>query len=429
MPVPRLAIRFASPREGEFITPSAVVPHLLVGAMEAADVVIADRGRSGGDDPHPAWLALDGDPPADACTTAALLGATPVTEVVRAWVARRLDRPLAGDDDPGWLAALAHRSGALHAAFVRRSQPLGSLTLERLEAHRGGPERILSFGADWAEEAALVGAPSLLALFTEDPEPTCLIVAGTTPEWARAAVEPLRAAADARDRLLLRRQLRDARAAAVRQDQGMRRVMFVITHQLRNVLFPIHLGVKVIERQQGPIQALGGISHSLASADALVRRLSDLGRALDGGPRASATHPSADLAGVVRRLVAAAKERHPQRTLNHTDRPAPDVPFDEDVIERIAGILVENALVHGDATPHPRLEIESNEQSVAIVVTNTGTLPFTDLYDPDPDEPRGRGLGLLLATRLAQDHGLGLQLGQEGEAVVATLRIPLGRPG
>lgn len=384
--------------------------------------------------PGVAVLAVDAEGDvrrrADHAVTSEQLRTDASAAVWRAWAARRVHRPLAEDSDVDWLEALRLTLGAREARLVRRGGPSDPPSHDLLTEVAHGDRLVAWVGADRvAADLGLAGADVALAVAGMDREPAWVVAAGLGgADWAEAALPLLRAAADARDRVVLLERLAEARTASQRHDQLVRKLLAVLTHDLRNVLFPIQLGLKVLERQVGATKQVLALYRSVANGSDLVRRLSDATWVFGGEPPARSPSVSSDVADVCRAALRYVAGRFPGRAIEVVgDLPSLQVPFAQSVLEGILTTLLTNALQHGPPDRPVQLSGRAEDESAWITVLNGGHLPFSDLNQLGPFQHRARGglgLGLYVANRLAQAQGMDLQVREVDGEVQSTLHIP-----
>lgn len=398
---------------------------------EVPDVLVATGPVPSPRSPRVAVLAVDAPVAlasgADLACTTEELNRDPAGLLRQAWAIRRLTRPLADDPDAEWLAALQREIHADELALVRRHTPLGRLTLEALG--NGARFRVAAPASAVEEAVGLTDADGLIGASLADREPTWVVavVSRDGAEWVRRALPVVRAAVDARDRATLADRLAEARATTKHHDENIRKLLSVLTHDLRNVFFPIQLALKVLERQIGTPKQMGTLARSVATGSDLVRRLADATWVFGG--EAPKRHPSdsSDLAEVCAKVQKRVRDRYPDAQLNIVDVVAPKVvSFSEPVLEGIVHTLVSNAVAHGG-----RAHLTCSylpDGSARVLVRNEGRLPFNDLAQIEPFQHRARGglgLGLYAAHHLAAAQGLSLTVSNAADGhVEAVLTIP-----
>lgn len=405
---------------------------------EVPDVIVAREFPRGLLEPSVAILAVDASAVlatrADAACTSGELRRQALPLLRRAWRARRLARPLPEDLDAEWVAALQEHIGADEVALVRRYAPFGSLTLEALEQAADGLDAdrffLLAPAARVADVFGLAHTDALLGVSIADREPTWVVarVNQGGENWLPQAFPLVRAAADARDRVLLADRLAEARTTKKHDDENIRKLLSVTTHDLRNVFFPIQLALKVLERHVSPTtRAFGTLSRSVATGSDLVRGLADATWVFGGEPPRRSPAVSSNLAEAWAKVLKRLRERHPSLALQTNDVPSTEVPFAEGVVESVLHTLVSNAVSHGTQASATSRVLEDG--SAHILIRNVGQLPFADLARIEPFQHRARGglgLGLFVAHHLCVAQGLVLSLGQTADGwVEAHLTIPL----
>lgn len=343
-----------------------------------------------GDEPIPegpaAILAVDSAAPwrADHAARAAEVAAAPERAARDAWHARLLYRPAVTDAPADWLEAVSAACGG--SAELVRAGP-GA----RLDVADGAAFARLDEG-EWVRVVA--------------PEPAALL-------------STLRGIADARGR---------AAAVARREGDAQRtaRLLAILAHDLRNVFFPIQLGAKLLERQHGAVRSVQAIGRSANDGVELVRKLVAGAWVFGGSPPAPRPAASARLPDVWGRVLEWAAERYPERPYRADPPPGVIVGVDSLTLETLLTTTFGNALHHGDAPP---VEVTWSEAAdhVRVTVRNRGALPFPDFRALEPLDHRARGalgIGLYAARRLAEVHGVGIDVRAVGDEVEATLTLP-----
>lgn len=212
-------------------------------------------------------------------------------------------------------------------------------------------------------------------------------------------------------------------------DRLLRRVISIVSHDLRNPLFAIQLGIKVLERQQGMSDAVASLHRSVAFATSTLKRVVDATRAVLDTPTIAPAGEGAAVADTCWRLVArlaVPSERFDLEGVDGTAR----VEADQGTLEGLLAPLLANAVQHG--TPDQPIAVSSSRAGamVTVEIANAGTLPFASVERLEPFEHRsggGLGIGVVLARRLAQMSGVALDLHQDGPMVRARLTMPAAR--
>ena len=193
-----------------------------------------------------------------------------------------------------------------------------------------------------------------------------------------------------------------------------------VSHELRTPLTAVKLMVETLQsgvERPASDEFLGSIAQETERMIALVEDLLDLAR-LESG-KLELRLSAVDVTELCTLAVQAQRRR--AQTLGVTVTcSAPSVPIkisaDRDKLYQVIVNLLDNALRHTPAGGQVRLEVETSDGTVDIVVTDTGTgisstaLPhiFERFYVADPARSRGHsgtGLGLSIVKHIIEAHG------------------------
>jgi two-component system OmpR family sensor kinase/two-component system sensor histidine kinase QseC len=218
-------------------------------------------------------------------------------------------------------------------------------------------------------------------------------------------------------------------------------------HELRSPLTALKLQIGLLrqagdaaEREAATVRLQAGIER----AAHLVEQLLALARA---DPAAAVVHAPLDLAEVVRLALAdslpLAGERDGSVELD-ADGPLL-LHGDAQALRSLVRNLVDNALVHGGASPHVQVslmaESDSDSEGGAAVLRVDDHGPgipeaervrvfdrFRRLIDRAPGSGQGSGLGLAIVRSIAAQHGGSVRLADApGGGLRAEVRLPLKR--
>jgi sigma-B regulation protein RsbU (phosphoserine phosphatase) len=256
-----------------------------------------------------------------------------------------------------------------------------------------------------------------------------LVARARGEDWLPEALPAAHRLADAWGRRAAEDRIDDAEARLAMLDRLLRRVLSIISHDLRNPLFAIQLGVKVLERQHGVSEAITSLQRSVSIATSTLRRVVDAARAVVEDP--GITTPSGDEAAVAeicRRVVERLAPDEGRVAVEIEE--ALRVRLDQATLERLVHPLLENALQHGTPDEPVRMAASRAGRMVVLEIANAGSLPFSTLDGLEPFEHRsgdGLGVGLVLTRRLARMSGTDFELQQDGPTIRARLGMRLAR--
>jgi signal transduction histidine kinase len=223
-----------------------------------------------------------------------------------------------------------------------------------------------------------------------------------------------------------------------------------VAHDLRSPLTAIkgqsNLLRRRLARQEDPehvawVHRLDTISATVSRMDSAIDELLDVARLRAGGPLPLRPAP-VELAPLVRRVVDAQRELHPQRRIDLSLRGVPIVGlWDERRLERVVENLVGNALKYSPDGGDVHVEVARDDTPTgawAVVrVRDQGVgIPRTELvrvFEPFwrasnvAGQIRGTGVGLASASQIVRQHGGRIEVAsQEGQGSTFTVSLPLG---
>jgi signal transduction histidine kinase len=361
----------------------------------------------------------------------------------RAIVARRVLRPDAADpQDRLWLEAVRAWCGAQAAAKVVDAgalvvgeadgldavwacRPLVARASRSTVALPSAEALRVRFGLAQIPADAILGLP----LGSRSSDGALLLISrGGGPEWLETALPLARAAADAAERVALIRRATGAETDLRQLHQAMTRFVQMVSHDLRSPLFAVQLGVKVLERQNGPSQSITVLNRAVGSASDLLKRLVEAGRSVLDPPRVAPG--TSDLGAGWARVASEVAAQHPGATIVGRVGSPGNVPLrvalDATSVEMLLRVLLTNAVVHGGTDAPVQVETTVGDTDVVVRIRNRGRLPFADLAALEPFEQRangGLGVGLFLARRVALAGGVDLDVADASGEVEARLRI------
>lgn len=232
-----------------------------------------------------------------------------------------------------------------------------------------------------------------------------------------------------------------------RVEQLRRDFVVNASHELKTPVTGIQtlaeaLSVVVAQDEQERVAELvARLGDEAARLAALVHDLLDLRRLEERGP---IDREPVDLAGLVRRIVAAQVNRADELAIELSVEAPVEVPFAgvEGDLEVVVRNLVSNAIIYNRprGTVHVALRVvqdEEGEPEVEIVVADTGTgigpaeLPriFERFYRVDPARSRhtgGTGLGLSIVRHAVENLGGSIEVDSRlDEGTTFTVRLPV----
>jgi two-component system OmpR family sensor kinase len=231
------------------------------------------------------------------------------------------------------------------------------------------------------------------------------------------------------------------RATAPLADALARQRRFVAdaSHELRTPLTQLHTRAQLLQLD---LRAGAGLADVTTDVDRLVTGTRHLGEVVEDLLLSSQVglrddvRARVDLAAVAADVIADQADRAGEQNVDLTLRPGADttstVLGHEAALRRVLTALVDNALSHTPPGGHVRVELDTDDALVTVVVRDDGTG-----FDPADAErlfarfARGHGdhrrfgLGLALAREVIVGHGGTIEAwGRPGEGAVFTIRLP-----
>lgn len=210
------------------------------------------------------------------------------------------------------------------------------------------------------------------------------------------------------------------------------------SHELKTPLAIISANNELTEQLSGETQWTRSTKTQIARLNTLIRDLIDVTRASEA--QDAATLPPLDLSVLASRT---AEDFRPLadvagKTLDARIEPDVWVKGNPESLERLMGLLLDNAVKHADEKGRIALSLDAQRRTATLRVANpAAALSADDLehvfdrfYRADRSRARakgstgGYGIGLSVAQGLAERHGGKLTAAKEGDDVVFTVTLP-----
>ena len=224
----------------------------------------------------------------------------------------------------------------------------------------------------------------------------------------------------------------DARTVQAMREAQRAKDMFLalVSHELKTPLTVIMGTIRTLDRHYASISE----TTRAEMLDSAYERCRDLEKLIDRLLQGA----SAELADAEHRVSMPDLINGALRGFDHAFRihveDVPEISFETSVasVQRVIGILVENALSHSDRDSVVSVGASVRGSDATIYVKNDGALPEGDmeqLFEPFQRGPEatssGVGLGLYIARRIARSMGAELSARDDGVTVFFELKIPI----
>jgi signal transduction histidine kinase len=229
-------------------------------------------------------------------------------------------------------------------------------------------------------------------------------------------------------------------------ESGIREVLGVVGHDLRNPLAAIRMTAQLLLRNdemptERRVTLAQRLMTSSARMDSMVKSLLDYARSRAGAV-VKLEREQVDLGELCKRVVSEQEHAHPGRGADVQIQGDPSGRWDTGRLEQIVAHLVANAFRHGADMARARVEVDGRAAGeVALSVHNAGpAIPpslLERLFDPfeigprPPGTPRRQiGLGLFVVRELVSAHDGSVSLtSTEVEGTRVVVRLPRAAPG
>ena len=224
----------------------------------------------------------------------------------------------------------------------------------------------------------------------------------------------------------------EATREAERIGRFQERLVAIVSHDLRNPLGAISMGVRRLQdlpldpRHARTVTRLAGTA---ARMEGLVRDLLDFARDRHGGGFPVYPRP-VDLAEVCARALDELRLAHPEREITATTEGDGAAVADPARVAQVVSNLVSNALKHGAAARPVHVGVRGLERQVELTVRNEGPpIPpelMSELFEPfrAGDAEGSVGLGLFIVAEIAHAHGGSASVTSDERETVFKVDLP-----
>jgi len=234
-----------------------------------------------------------------------------------------------------------------------------------------------------------------------------------------------------------RQELKSALGAVTERMEFERRLMGVVSHDLRGPLQSLQMATTLLKDESG-LSEMGSRSvHTIARStermNHIITQLLDLTRVQQSG-RFPTRRARLDLCALSTDHIEELRRRHPSRTIELTCELGYFGYFDETAIVQLLDNLVNNAVTHGWPDGRISVLIATDATQAEVRVSNLGDPIPPDtceaLFEPfcraNERNRHGVGLGLYIARQIALAHGGDLVLEQDGNTITFAATLPPG---
>lgn len=280
-------------------------------------------------------------------------------------------------------------------------QMQGSLSEVKLELIRGDGSTIPVVLNAIRHEQQGVATHHLAAFIARDRDKYERELINSRARVQASVAESTRLQAQAKDRALLAEQM-----------------IGIVSHDLRNPLSAIRMGVSLLET--GPLSVqqqniTARMSRSVDRASRLIADLLDFAQARLGAGLAVTVEPILDLHGLIAETIDDLAVIYPQRVIEHARLGSGSCSADPNRLAQLLGNLVSNAMAYG-APDSPVLVTTSITEAAISVSVHNGGEPIPEDSQASLFEPMSRGantsnvqrsigLGLFIVDQIAKSHG------------------------
>jgi signal transduction histidine kinase len=277
---------------------------------------------------------------------------------------------------------------------------------------------------------------ALFALRTPDRDLGALILClGDEPVDAATSALLMQTASlvsQALDRALIQEQL-------TRQLEFERRLIGVVSHDLRNPLSVCAMSVSLLQRDANLSVPSQRAAQKLRSAvrhmHLMVEQLLDITR-IRSHSAFPISRTAADVCLLASQHIEELRSLHPEREIELFTRGDAMGYFDEAGLGQVISNLVGNALHYGRPDRVIRVEVQGLDTHVVLIVANHGPpIPQAKLptlfepfsrgdCGPQSENRGGLGLGLYITRGIVTAHGGEIEVLSEGDETVFTVRLP-----
>ena len=220
---------------------------------------------------------------------------------------------------------------------------------------------------------------------------------------------------------------KEAERALQEAHQFEQRLLGIVSHDLRNPLASIRLGVDLLSRSvlsQGQLRTVTRMARSADRMHQLVAGLLDLTR-LRAGQQLPISREVSNMHLLVERAVEEVSVADPGR-ITVTSQGDGTGEWDNVRVGQALGNLLGNALQHSPPSSQVRVEVEGGNEEIRVSIQNGGEpIPPEQregLFEPfrrgiSPGALDGSvGLGLYIAWHVAEAHGGSIEVSSSAEA-------------
>lgn len=229
-------------------------------------------------------------------------------------------------------------------------------------------------------------------------------------------------------------RLREALEEVTQRMEFERRLMGVVSHDLRSPLQSVHMGMKLLEQETALStrgqRTVGLVSRSVEHMSCMIGQLLDVTRTRRSGGY-PVTRSEIDLCELVRLRVEELRAAHPDREITYTCEDDGNGLYDPTAIGQLVHNLVGNALRHGRTDGPVEILASCHPDRTELRITNFGAAIPADvqatIFEPfsrGRSSSEGLGLGLYISHQITLAHGGRIDITSDDERTVFRVELP-----
>lgn len=222
------------------------------------------------------------------------------------------------------------------------------------------------------------------------------------------------------------------------RQESRQRFLGVLAHDLRSPLHAINLSAQVLHAQGLPAESTKLVQQILRSSQRMAAMIQELFDAVnDHVHRGEVSDPvDLDLSQLVEDAVVEQQTIHSHATFEVTDGTSLHLRGKPDLLQRLVGNLLANAVKYGDTERPISVALDDRGPEIALSVHNWGEPIAPEILPslfqpfqrgPEDQDRDGLGLGLFIAAEAARAHSGVIDV-ESSEEKGTRFRVVLPKP-